>query len=154
MIVADPLPIATPRTVLRRLSTDDLHDFQAYRTDPEVGLYQGWVPVLGAQALAFLARMRRAPLFVPGEWAQIGIALRPGAALETPLIGDIGIGIDADDPCDLPRAAVSRASLLLRPRTHDRGQASGLTPAFDFAGAVQNAGVRLKPDPLSKREGV
>ena len=99
MIASDPLPIATPRTVLRRLSTDDLNDFQAYRTDPEVGLYQGWVPMVGAQALAFLARMRRVPLFVPGEWVQIGVALRKGEEdSPAPLIGDIGIGIDADDP--------------------------------------------------------
>ncbi len=98
MLATDPLPIATARTVLRRLSTDDLQDFQAYRTDPAVGLYQGWTPMLGAQALAFLARMRRVPLFVPGEWVQVGIALRPGGSLPAPLIGDIGVGIDGDDP--------------------------------------------------------
>jgi RimJ/RimL family protein N-acetyltransferase len=98
MIAIDPLPIATPRTLLRRLATEDLQDFQAYRTDPGVGLYQGWTPMLGAQALAFLARMRRAPLFMPGEWVQIGIALRPDDGAGTPLIGDIGIGIDGDDP--------------------------------------------------------
>jgi aminoglycoside 6'-N-acetyltransferase len=98
MIAADPLPITTPRTVLRRMSTDDLQDFQAYRTDPGVGLYQGWVPMLGAQALAFLAKMRRAPLFVPGEWVQVGIALRRDDGAPAPLIGDIGIGIDGDAP--------------------------------------------------------
>jgi aminoglycoside 6'-N-acetyltransferase len=98
VIAIDPLPIATPRTLLRRLTTDDLQDFQAYRTDPGVGRYQGWTPMLGAQALAFLARMRRAPLFMPGEWVQIGIALRSDHAASTPLIGDIGIGIEGDDP--------------------------------------------------------
>jgi aminoglycoside 6'-N-acetyltransferase len=101
MSVVDPLPIATPRTTLRRLSTDDLRAFQAYRTDPEVALYQGWSPMSGAQALAFLARMRRAPLFTPGEWCQIGITLRTtetGAGVPGPLIGDIGLGIDGVDP--------------------------------------------------------
>jgi RimJ/RimL family protein N-acetyltransferase len=97
MTVFDPLPIETSRIRLRRLSTDDVRDFQAYRTDPEVGLYQGWTPMSGAQALAFLAQMRRARLFVPGEWAQIGIELRGRDGGAGPLIGDIGIGVDGED---------------------------------------------------------
>jgi hypothetical protein len=42
MHLPEPLPIATARTTLRRLSTDDVAAFQAYRTDPEVGRWQGW----------------------------------------------------------------------------------------------------------------
>jgi ribosomal-protein-alanine N-acetyltransferase len=96
----DPLPITTARTTLRRLSTDDVAAFQAYRTDPEVGRWQGWSPMTGAEALAFLALMRRAPLFARGEWCQLGIALRAQgeAAGRGPLIGDIGLGMDPVDP--------------------------------------------------------
>jgi aminoglycoside 6'-N-acetyltransferase len=100
MPVPQPLPIATARTTLRRLSTDDVAAFQAYRTDPEVGRWQGWSPMTGAEALAFLARMHAEPLFVPGEWCQIGIALRAPADAgdEGRLIGDVGLGIDSADP--------------------------------------------------------
>jgi len=100
MHLPEPLPIATARTTLRRLSTDDVAAFQAYRTDPEVGRWQGWSPMSGSEALAFLARMRRAPLFVPGEWCQVGIALRSPADAEDEgrLIGDIGLGVDPADP--------------------------------------------------------
>jgi RimJ/RimL family protein N-acetyltransferase len=94
---ADPLPIATPRTLLRRLTVADLRDFQAYRTDPEVARYQGWTTSSDAAAALFLEQNASAPLFAAGIWFQLGIALttdgEPGR-----LIGDIGIGIDADDP--------------------------------------------------------
>jgi len=93
----DPLPIATPRTTLRRLSPSDLADFQAYRTDPEVGRWQGWTATGEAVARLYLAQNARCPLFVPGEWFQVGIALRAGGG-EGPLIGDIGIGTDEHDP--------------------------------------------------------
>jgi len=89
---ADPLPIATPRAVLRRLAPADLADFQAYRNDPEVGRWQGWTSTDDAAALGFLERQADVPLFVPGEWFQLGIALAAG-----PLVGDIGIGVDAED---------------------------------------------------------
>jgi hypothetical protein len=81
----DILPVATSRTVLRLLSLTDLHDFQAYRTDPVVAEYQGWTAMADANATAFLAEMHASPLFVPGRWFQLGIALQAGE-----LIGDIG----------------------------------------------------------------
>lgn len=89
--IADPLPLATPRTLLRRLAPADLADFQAYRHDPAVGLYQGWLPQPDPEALAFLSEMSRLPLFQPGQWSQIGIA-EPGGKL----IGDIGVGMAPD----------------------------------------------------------
>jgi RimJ/RimL family protein N-acetyltransferase len=133
MPATELLPIATARTTLRRLSTDDVAAFQAYRTDPEVGRWQGWSPMTGGEALAFLARMRRAPLFVPGEWCQIGIALRMSvdavdAVDEGRLIGDIGLGVDPAHP-DLAQVGFSM---------HRRWQGRGLA-----AEAVEAACVLL-----------
>jgi len=85
------LPFLGRRIVLRRLSPADLADFQAYRHDPQVGLYQGWTPWPDTQAAAFLAAMSNAPLFEPRTWCQIGIADRPTGTL----IGDIGIHVAA-----------------------------------------------------------
>lgn len=93
----DPLPIATPRLLLRRLVPTDLYDFQAYRTDPEVGRWQGWTATGDAAARAFLEQNAMRPLFVPGEWFQLGIALTQAGG-PGPLIGDIGIGTDEADP--------------------------------------------------------
>lgn len=87
------LPRAFPGGLLRRLRATDLAAFQAYRSIPELGRYQGWSPMSDAGAGAFLAEMSEAPLFVPGSWVQLGIA-----APETDrLIGDIGIHLSADE---------------------------------------------------------
>jgi len=88
----DPLPRFGAGVVLRRLGAEDLAAFQAYRTDAELGRYQGWSALSDAQALAFLEEMNGVALFRPGEWAQIGIAQPHQAAL----VGDIGLFL-ADD---------------------------------------------------------
>lgn len=89
---ASQLPRAFPGALLRRLRTGDLSAFQSYRSIPELGRFQGWSPISEAEAVAFLAEMSTAPLFVPGDWVQLGIA-EP----ETDqLIGDVGIFLAAD----------------------------------------------------------
>lgn len=86
---ADPLPRWGKRVGLRRLRRDDLATFQAYRSDPEVGRFQGWSTMPAPAAIAFLAGMNTAEFGVPGEWFQLGIAER-----ETDrLIGDLGFCI-------------------------------------------------------------
>lgn len=77
---------------MRRLSVADLVAFQAYRTDAELGRYQGWSAMPDPEACAFLEQMNRAPLFRPGEWAQIAIAEPQGLAL----VGDIGLYLAED----------------------------------------------------------
>ena len=77
---------------LRRLEPTDLPAFQAYRNDPDVGRWQGWVPKSDAQALAFLNEMAAAPLFQPGQWTQLGIA----DELTGQLLGDLGVYVSAD----------------------------------------------------------
>jgi [ribosomal protein S5]-alanine N-acetyltransferase len=93
MIAAnDPLPRYRKGIVLRRLSALDFGSFQAYRSDLELGRYQGWIPMLDAEAQAFLEDMSTAPLFRPGHWIQVGVAEPDGLAL----LGDIGLYL-ADD---------------------------------------------------------
>jgi RimJ/RimL family protein N-acetyltransferase len=77
---------------LRRLRASDLGAFQAYRSDPELGRYQGWSPMSEAETLAFLVEMESTRLFEPGQWVQFGIA-DPETDV---LIGDIGLHLSGD----------------------------------------------------------
>lgn len=121
--------MATSRTVLRRLSPDDLRDFQAYRTDPVVARYQGWTAMADADASAFLAEMQSIPLFVPGQWFQLGIALPAGT-----LIGDIGICVDTQAPTQ------AEIGFSMNARWQGQGLASeGIDAARRFASS--HAGV-------------
>jgi len=91
-LAIEPLPRAAGAVQLRRLTTDDLADFQAYRQDVDLGRYQGWQPTPDDEARNFLAEMAGAALFAPGHWCQLAIAEAAGGRL----VGDIGIGLDAD----------------------------------------------------------
>lgn len=102
---------------LRRLAASDLAHFQAYRRDPEVGRWQGWLPRPDEEALAFLQEMATIPLFQPGGWTQLGIADEATGEL----LGDLGVHISADGReaefgFSLARAAQGRgiASAALR----------------------------------------
>ncbi len=86
------LPRRAGQVVLRRLRQDDLPTFHAYRADPVVGRYQGWVPMSQAECLAFIEQMALAALFEPGAWAQIAIA----RADDDTLIGDVGLFVALD----------------------------------------------------------
>ena len=114
-----PLPWSWRRISLRRLGVDDLAAFQSYRTDPEVARFQGWQIVSDEEARSFIETMHEAPLFVPGEWFQLGIALRETQAL----IGDIGICVDKEQT----RAEIG---FTLNPSHQGRGLA---TEAVDEA---------------------
>ena len=52
---ATQLPRAFSGGLLRRLRPSDLAAFQAYRSIPELGRFQGWSPMSEAEAAAFLA---------------------------------------------------------------------------------------------------
>ena len=91
---AGKFPIATSRTLLRRLVPTDLADFQQYRHDEAVGRYQGWLPQSDADAADFLREKGDAEFLQPGKWFQIGIADRETDTL----IGDVGICLSATKP--------------------------------------------------------
>jgi aminoglycoside 6'-N-acetyltransferase len=80
------LPIAAGAVRLRALRTEDVDDFIAYRSDPEVARYQGWQPMDDEAALAFLQEVAPSP-WREGDWVQIGIA----RADDDRLLGDIGL---------------------------------------------------------------
>jgi aminoglycoside 6'-N-acetyltransferase len=90
--VDEALPRAGHRIVLRRLRSDDLGAFQAYRHDPTVARYQGWTPQSDDAANAFLGEMYRIRLLEHGSWTQLAIARRE----DDGLIGDIGIRVAED----------------------------------------------------------
>jgi len=92
--VSTRFPIVTDRTVLRRLTSADLTNFQHYRHDEEVGRYQGWLPQTDAEAAALLEKYGLAKFFQPGIWFQVGIADRETDTL----IGDIGTCLSASAP--------------------------------------------------------
>lgn len=84
---SDPLPRVSSRVVLRRLRLADLDNFQAYRSDPDVGRYQGWSPMSADAARAFIDGMSIAAFGATDKWLQIAIA-HPASDR---LIGDMGI---------------------------------------------------------------
>jgi aminoglycoside 6'-N-acetyltransferase len=85
-------PIEGERVRLRRLRPEDAEDFRGYRSDLEVGRYQGWSPMDEAEALAFIDSMRDVDGPVPGQWIQLAIALRDGDRL----VGDVGLHLGED----------------------------------------------------------
>ena len=99
--------------LLRRLRRSDLGAFQAYRSIPELGLYQGWSPMSEAEALAFLVEMEATALFQPGHWVQLGIAEPHIDAL----VGDIGLRLSED-------SQTGEVGFTLAPSAQGRGVAS------------------------------
>lgn len=86
------LPREFPGGRLRRLRPSDLAAFQAYRSIPDLGRYQGWSPMSDAEASEFINEMHLAPLVTPGLWVQLGIAEPASDAL----VGDIGLYLSED----------------------------------------------------------
>ena len=106
------LPREFPGGRLRRLHPRDCAAFQAYRSLPELGRYQGWSPVSDAEALRFLDEMHGAPLFTRGQWVQLGIAEPEFDAL----IGDIGLYLSED-------GTSGEVGFTLQPSAQGRGVA-------------------------------
>lgn len=84
----------TPRLILRRLATGDVATMFAYRSDPEVARFQSWEPASVGEIRGFIDRLDEMDLITPGEWFQLGIALRDTGEL----VGDCGLHPRSDDP--------------------------------------------------------
>ena len=107
------LPREFPGGRLRRLRPADCEAFQGYRALPGLGRYQGWSPMSAADAREFLDEMGRAPLFLPGQWVQLGIA----DAASDRLVGDIGLYLAED-------GSLAEVGFTLQPSAQGRGIAS------------------------------
>lgn len=90
--MTDPLPLETHRLRLRRLREDDLAPFQAYRSDEQVGRWQGWSPMDTEAARTFLREMHEAPWCPRDEWFQLALADRATDRL----LGDMGLHLSED----------------------------------------------------------
>jgi ribosomal-protein-alanine N-acetyltransferase len=117
-LVDGVLPIQFAGGCLRRLRRSDLGAFQAYRSIPELGRYQGWSPMNEVEALAFLVEMESTALFEPGRWVQLGIA-DPGTEV---LLGDIGLRLSED-------SQTAEVGFTLTPLAQGRGVASAAVRA-------------------------
>ena len=78
--------LQTPRLTLRLLRLSDAEAFFAYRSLPDVALYQGWEPQSLEEATDFLVKNASAIPFAPDAWMQLGVCLASGE-----LIGDVGV---------------------------------------------------------------
>jgi len=107
------LPRQFPGGCLRRLRSSDLNAFQAYRSIPGLGRYQGWSPMSDKEALAFLTGMETDVFFQPGQWIQLGIA-EPHTDI---LIGDIGLHLSED-------GQTGEVGFTLAPSAQGRGVAT------------------------------
>ncbi len=86
--------LPTERLKLRNLRDEDLDDFLAYRSDPEVCRFQGYEPYTRAEAEKHIARLKIGEFGKAGEWTQVGIEL----VGENKIIGDIGLKPESDNP--------------------------------------------------------
>jgi aminoglycoside 6'-N-acetyltransferase len=74
------------------MALSDLAAFMAYRSDPQLGRYQGWTPMDDAGSRAFIEKMAGTGELSGGEWLQVSIA----DAVTSAMLGDIGIHPDPD----------------------------------------------------------
>jgi RimJ/RimL family protein N-acetyltransferase len=88
------LRIVTDRLTLAPLVPDDAERMFAYRSDPDVGRYQSWVPGSVSEVSAFIDRLQGVAFDKPGTWFQLGIRLS-GSGL---LVGDIGVHVPDGEP--------------------------------------------------------
>jgi RimJ/RimL family protein N-acetyltransferase len=112
------LPRIKRNVRLRRLRPDDVDDFHAYRSDPELARYQGWSAMSRTQAAAFISTMDRVPLFPLGEWFQLAVS----DVTTDRLVGDVGLRLYSD------ASAVEIGFTICRP-AQGRGMATAAAEA-------------------------
>lgn len=78
--------LQTPRLTLRPLIPADAESFFAYRSLPEIALFQGWEPQNLQEATDFLIKNASAVPYESDTWMQLGVFLASGG-----LIGDVGV---------------------------------------------------------------
>ena len=89
--------ILTARLRLDRLSLRDAPAMFRYRSHPEVGRFQSFVPASEAEVADFIHRLELHTFDTPGTWYQFAVRLREGNDLVGDLVGDVGVRFPADD---------------------------------------------------------
>ena len=89
-----PLPLITPRLLIRKLHPDDAAAVYAYRSDPTISRYQTWSPQNEEEIATFIEGMRDLDVDTEGTWYQCGIILTEAGIL----IGDIGLHFPPAEP--------------------------------------------------------
>ena len=84
------IKIETERLRLRNLFAQDAQRFFEYKSLPEVGKYQGWIPSNVKDAEDFISKYS---VISPESWLQLGITLKDSSEL----IGDCGIHFTDED---------------------------------------------------------
>lgn len=93
------LLLSTPRLTIKPLELVNVPEFVAYRRVPEVARYQSWTPDYStADAEALVAAQPVSGIPKPGEWVQLGVHAPVGPEDTVTLVGDVAIGVDADQP--------------------------------------------------------
>jgi RimJ/RimL family protein N-acetyltransferase len=107
-------PLVTERLLLRRSVSEDAEPVSAYRSDPEVGRWQGWdrTDPEGVR-LAIEEMADRAP-GEPGGWVQLSVIERDTSRL----VGDIGMS-----PAD-GESGVVKVGYTIDPAFQGRGYAT------------------------------
>jgi RimJ/RimL family protein N-acetyltransferase len=70
-----PLPIQTPRLVLRRLQREDYTDLVALMTDGELFRWMNWGPMVDEEILSWLEADEQARLTQPGQALVLGLEI-------------------------------------------------------------------------------
>lgn len=104
--------IRTPRLLLDHFRASDADALFAYRSDPRVARFQGWVPATTEEATAFVMEQSRRTIPSTG-WQQLAIRGRDGVELH----GDIGIRFpdSADEAIEI--------GVSVKPSSQGRGYA-------------------------------
>ncbi len=115
-----PLPITTPRLVLRRLTTGDWKDLLEVLSDEEVFRYMEGQPLGEEQVIRWLEHDSVVKLTTPDQLFYLGIEVRDGGRL---------IGYAALNFTD-PRRSQARLNICLNPKFHHKGFALEATDAL------------------------
>lgn len=119
---SNSLEIKTQRLEIRKLVMEDLTDFHAYRSDPEVTKYQGFDVFTLEQAKDFIEENSKKEFGIPGQWVQYAIEEKNTGRL----IGDCAIKLDND-------VRLGEIGITISPEQQKKGHAKEvLTGILDF----------------------